>query len=206
LSRDPIREEGGINLYSFVFNTPVIFWDYLGLEKKWEFEIVAPDNWTDENIEYVPWFVTSAVKVYKNGDPKCPCKHIDVTWKRYLTYDRVGYKRRKETEYERMWAYKVIQQLGMAAGVGVGAAVGAGITSAFSFATSGAAAVGAKAIVGGSATLGGAISHELFDNGWKETGYVVYTQTTQKETVATGLKVFGSEETKFTSESCCWSP
>ena len=31
LSRDPIEERGGINLYGFVGNDPVNFWDYLGL-------------------------------------------------------------------------------------------------------------------------------------------------------------------------------
>ena len=31
LNRDPIREDGGINLYSFLWNNPVNTWDYLGL-------------------------------------------------------------------------------------------------------------------------------------------------------------------------------
>jgi RHS repeat-associated protein len=34
LSRDPIQEQGGINLYGFVGNDPVNHWDYLGLWKK----------------------------------------------------------------------------------------------------------------------------------------------------------------------------
>ncbi len=30
LSRDPIGEYGGLNLYAFVNNNPLTFWDYLG--------------------------------------------------------------------------------------------------------------------------------------------------------------------------------
>jgi len=32
LNRDPIEEEGGLNLYAFVGNDPVNHWDYLGLD------------------------------------------------------------------------------------------------------------------------------------------------------------------------------
>ena len=37
LNRDPIEEQGGLNLYAFVGNDPVNHWDYLGLcvEAKW---------------------------------------------------------------------------------------------------------------------------------------------------------------------------
>ncbi len=34
LSRDPIEERGGLNLYGFVGNDPVNGWDYLGLWEK----------------------------------------------------------------------------------------------------------------------------------------------------------------------------
>jgi len=34
LSRDPIEETGGVNLYGFVGNNPVSKWDYLGMETK----------------------------------------------------------------------------------------------------------------------------------------------------------------------------
>jgi len=33
LGRDPIEEEGGINLYAFVGNEPIVIFDYLGLEE-----------------------------------------------------------------------------------------------------------------------------------------------------------------------------
>jgi hypothetical protein len=33
-SRDPIQERGGLNLYSFVLNNPLRFYDYLGLDPK----------------------------------------------------------------------------------------------------------------------------------------------------------------------------
>lgn len=38
LNRDPLQEEGGINLYAMVQNNPIDYWDYLGLSscgKKW---------------------------------------------------------------------------------------------------------------------------------------------------------------------------
>eukprot|EP00828_Plagiopyla_frontata_P044966 TRINITY_DN7537_c0_g1_i1.p2 TRINITY_DN7537_c0_g1~~TRINITY_DN7537_c0_g1_i1.p2 ORF type:complete len:198 (+),score=18.14 TRINITY_DN7537_c0_g1_i1:22-615(+) len=31
LSRDPIEEEGGVNIYGFVANSPINTWDYLGM-------------------------------------------------------------------------------------------------------------------------------------------------------------------------------
>jgi RHS repeat-associated protein len=41
LSRDPIGERGGKNLYGMVDNNPVKFWDYLGLEKTFRSEEAA---------------------------------------------------------------------------------------------------------------------------------------------------------------------
>ncbi len=35
LSRDPIQEEGGLNLYGFVYNNPLGYYDYLGREGYW---------------------------------------------------------------------------------------------------------------------------------------------------------------------------
>lgn len=34
LSRDPIEEEGGLNLYGFCLNDPITKWDYLGLDPR----------------------------------------------------------------------------------------------------------------------------------------------------------------------------
>jgi len=33
LSSDPIKEKGGLNLYNFVKNNPIMWWDYLGLAR-----------------------------------------------------------------------------------------------------------------------------------------------------------------------------
>jgi len=41
LSRDPLGEEGGINLYGYVGNSPVNSWDSLGLSEKDAYEIVV---------------------------------------------------------------------------------------------------------------------------------------------------------------------
>ncbi len=38
-SRDPIGEEGGVNLYGFVSNDPVCNWDYLGQKGAIEFDV-----------------------------------------------------------------------------------------------------------------------------------------------------------------------
>ena len=37
LTRDPIEEEGGLNIYGFIGNDGVSYWDYLGMK---EIEIV----------------------------------------------------------------------------------------------------------------------------------------------------------------------
>jgi RHS repeat-associated protein len=43
LSRDPIEEEGGLNLYIFVLNNPINHWDYLG--KSFDSQAVAALEW-----------------------------------------------------------------------------------------------------------------------------------------------------------------
>ncbi len=45
-SRDPIGERGGVNLYAFVKNDPIVSRDYLGLRS-----ISSPSTWP----EYQPW-------------------------------------------------------------------------------------------------------------------------------------------------------
>jgi RHS repeat-associated protein len=48
LSRDPMGERGGINLYGFVENDPVNKWDYLGLEPRCICEITVKFIWAEE--------------------------------------------------------------------------------------------------------------------------------------------------------------
>jgi len=43
LNRDPIEEQGGINLYGFVGNDPVNRWDYLGLDERTLVVAMGPD-------------------------------------------------------------------------------------------------------------------------------------------------------------------
>jgi RHS repeat-associated protein len=50
LNRDPIAEDGGLNLYRFVSNNPVNSWDYNGLEEE--------EWWGDETIALDPFVVT----------------------------------------------------------------------------------------------------------------------------------------------------
>lgn len=51
LNRDPIEEQGGLNLYAFVGNDPVNRWDYLGLSEQsrncsWKIYVAhGTDNW-----------------------------------------------------------------------------------------------------------------------------------------------------------------
>ncbi len=38
ISRDPIGEAGGDNLYGYVSNNPINLWDPYGLYDQWDFE------------------------------------------------------------------------------------------------------------------------------------------------------------------------
>ncbi|MCF7689355.1 MAG: RHS repeat-associated core domain-containing protein [Cephaloticoccus sp.] len=51
INRDPIEEQGGINLYSFVGNDPVNAWDYLGMESFGSTHFDANGNayWVEED-------------------------------------------------------------------------------------------------------------------------------------------------------------
>jgi hypothetical protein len=69
LSRDPIEEEGGLNLYGMVGNSPVNYWDYLGLkscEVEWRLDInpSAPFGKVKQGKQsgYIP-FITIFYKV-----------------------------------------------------------------------------------------------------------------------------------------------
>ena len=58
-SRDPIEEKGGVNLYGFVLNNPIEYWEYLGLA------LVIPDLESSE--------ITSTL--YR--EPNCCCHRWD---------------------------------------------------------------------------------------------------------------------------------
>ena len=47
LSKDPIEEDGGLNLYGFVYNSPLNFWDMLGLDPE---EILRPGSAFGEDL------------------------------------------------------------------------------------------------------------------------------------------------------------
>lgn len=54
LNRDPIKEDGGNNLYQFIKNEPISSWDYLGLIKcckdgvlgEWKTHAFCDKSWT----------------------------------------------------------------------------------------------------------------------------------------------------------------
>jgi len=48
LNRDPIQEEGGLNVYGMVGNNPVMRWDYLGL---WQIERSSSSAWATVTAE-----------------------------------------------------------------------------------------------------------------------------------------------------------
>ena len=56
ISRDPIEEEGGVNLYAMVGNNPVSYWDRTGLDR-WYYDqlhmVLAVDYWADDCSEKV---------------------------------------------------------------------------------------------------------------------------------------------------------
>lgn len=45
MSKDPIEEDGGLKLYGFVYNSPLNFWDMLGLEPE--------EGFLDEKLKLV---------------------------------------------------------------------------------------------------------------------------------------------------------
>jgi RHS repeat-associated protein len=54
LSRDPIEEQGGLNLYGFVNNDPVNKWDMLGLQAEF-IRSLHSENWKQHSVEYIPY-------------------------------------------------------------------------------------------------------------------------------------------------------
>ena len=56
IKRDPIEEEGGVNLYAMVGNNPVSYWDRTGLDR-WYYDqlhmVLAVDYWADDCSEKV---------------------------------------------------------------------------------------------------------------------------------------------------------
>ena len=78
LSRDPVEEEGGINLYAMVGNDPVGGWDWLG-----ETTVTSIDI-----ISYYPFHV--AIKY--EGLPEC-CEINIIQWK-YDVSKKSGWKMR----------------------------------------------------------------------------------------------------------------
>jgi RHS repeat-associated protein len=69
LSRDPIGEEGGANLYGYVSNNPVNFWDLLGLETAVQIGMRAPGS---INIFGHAAIATSGQGVYSFGTTTDP--------------------------------------------------------------------------------------------------------------------------------------
>ena len=60
INRDPIEEQGGINLYAFVANNPINRWDYLGL--------TPPDWWTGTDDEWDNYVGANSVNPYAETD------------------------------------------------------------------------------------------------------------------------------------------
>ena len=208
LNRDPIREEGGINFYSFVFNTPVIFWDYLGLEKKMVDGGFKHQNQTPENVEYVEWYAISANKINAKGEidneGKCPCEYIDVEWQRHQVADIVADRLLKKIQMERLYGYEVFHSVGTITTGFVTSTLVVSAVTYFSSGTATTAALGYAGTIG--ATVGAKIGYEVFDKGWKKTGYEEYIATNQRDTLKSGVRVWLSEETKTTNEDCSWAP
>src|SRR5699024_9180942 len=69
LNRDPIEEQGGLNLYGFVTNDPVSAWDYLGLDIQWNVGFGgynSQEKVVGQQIEFL----------YLDEDKDCPCGEI----------------------------------------------------------------------------------------------------------------------------------
>ena len=73
LSRDPIGENGGPNLYGMVFNDPMNYWDYLGM-----FPIIEIGTWKKELISkrYTGEWEQSLIKLIELTDVTDECEVI----------------------------------------------------------------------------------------------------------------------------------
>src|SRR5690625_2294410 len=69
LNRDPLEEDGGLNLYAFVGNDPVNRWDYLGLKFDWQ-------PWVGTSLSLniplpPPWPILTVTGTGSELDPGC---------------------------------------------------------------------------------------------------------------------------------------
>ena len=94
-SRDPIEEQGGLNLYGFVNNNPVVSWDLLGLLKipallRWIVEngIPGPDAWESprewDDMSLYTWRTIETIwtnpDVTEVRSPGRECNKSDYSW------------------------------------------------------------------------------------------------------------------------------
>lgn len=110
LSRDPIEEPGGINLYGFVENSPLTFIDAIGLcpckckkvkggpaNDRVLHKGSPPANNESALILIVPW------EVEVEGDPaKCHCTYIDNGYIQFTAYFKNGTSAQKTQNFPRV--------------------------------------------------------------------------------------------------------
>ena len=111
-SRDPIEEEGGLNLYAFAGNDGVNFWDYLGLNLKTGQKInvkcgglfsksagtISVDEYSISDGQFtllsgpkkgtqVVGFGAKLKLTFSESDPKCCCQNGKYRWYQTITKD-----------------------------------------------------------------------------------------------------------------------
>jgi len=122
LSRDPVEERGGVNLYAIISNNIIVEWDRYGLSFmtqemiKWE-----TDGYTDKEKEYTGYTekITGIQTIYD----KCNvCCYKILTLNRYQTYDYFKYQKLVQAKYTRSRWWQVVQ-ITVDAGITIGGIV-----------------------------------------------------------------------------------
>jgi len=156
-SRDPLRENGGINIYELVSNDPIDGIDSLGLENRWQEKWTGTvDRWRDRAVGWTAW-ETRAYKSYSLGNGLC--RYDEDQWRVQLQ-QKWGFKTKTRWEESRSWAYEIVPK---ATGLAVD-------VSEFVFSEAALAEAAGDAVVSAIRTkvCEKGVDVVLEDSGWKE--------------------------------------
>ena len=101
LNRDPIGEEGGVNLYGYVGNNPLTYWDAFGLTIVYDFDPMPGDdpnsngpyarNFDDGSNLFKPLLKLNPCQLYKEMDRIKATLAKKPWWKRFDPMDEAGF-------------------------------------------------------------------------------------------------------------------
>ena len=101
LNRDPIGENGGVNLYGYVGNNPLTYWDAFGLTIVYDFDPMPGDdpnsngpyarNFDDGSNLFKPLLKLNPCQLYKEMDRIKATLAKKPWWKRFDPMDEAGF-------------------------------------------------------------------------------------------------------------------